>query len=103
MEHEKHEPIDDCDCRDCAVASRNKLRTELTAAQAEIEQMREAFQAFIDEHEECSDADGWMAFMCSPEAKHDADEAIDAIQPTTEVLDAYTKPLKAALKGDGHA
>lgn len=29
IEHEPHEPIADCDCRECAVAERNRLRQEV--------------------------------------------------------------------------
>lgn len=54
--------------------------TELLAANAALElevvRMRGALEAFIAEHEECEDGDGWMAQMCSMEALHVADEAI---------------------------
>ena len=56
-----------------AIASKKQ---QLAASQAENLRLREAMQVLIDEHEECSDADGWMAFMCSPEAIHVADEAL---------------------------
>lgn len=36
---EKHDPIPDCDCPDCAVAERNRLRTELREASALRERM----------------------------------------------------------------
>lgn len=38
--------------------------------------LREALKTLIDEHEECSDADGWMAMLCSCEAIHVAEEAL---------------------------
>jgi hypothetical protein len=43
---------------------------------AHINMLREAFQTFIDEHEECQDADEWMAELCSIEALHVAGEAL---------------------------
>ena len=35
IEHEPHEPIADCDCRECAVAERNRLRQEVTMLRQE--------------------------------------------------------------------
>ena len=46
---------------------------------AHINMLRDAFQTFIDEHEECQDADEWMAELCSIEALHVAGEALDTI------------------------
>ena len=43
---------------------------------AHINMLRDAFQTFIDEHEECQDADEWMAELCSIEALHVAGEAL---------------------------
>ena len=56
------------------------LNQQLAAAQAREVKLREAFQTYIDEHEECTDADDWMAMMCPIEAHHVADEAL--AQPT---------------------
>jgi hypothetical protein len=47
----------------------------------QVAMLREAFQTFIDEHEECSDADDWLAMMCSCEAYHVANEALAASEP----------------------
>ena len=60
--------------------------------------MRGALQAYIDEHEECQDADDWMAMMCSVEAHHTADEAL--AQPSdTFALDAYVaEKVKEVMK-----
>lgn len=61
-------------------------------------QLREALQTFIDEHEECQDADDWMAMMCSVEAHHVADEAL-ATPISTEALDKYVaEKVKEAMK-----
>ena len=49
----------------------------------EIARLREALQTYIDEHEECQDADDWMAMMCSIEAHHVADEALSTPPSTT--------------------
>jgi hypothetical protein len=35
IEHEPHEPIADCDCRECAIAERNRLRQEVTMLRQE--------------------------------------------------------------------
>lgn len=74
-----------------AAALRSRI-AELEAANAAAvlnnQQLREAFQTFIDEHEECQDADDWIAMMCSMEAHHVADEAI-ATPISTEALDKY--------------
>ncbi len=61
---------------------------QLAAEQLNNKLLREALQAYIDEHEECQDADDWMVMLCSMEAHHAADEAI--AQPSdTSALDAY--------------
>ena len=57
-----------------------KLREQLAAKDAVIEKLRSAFQTYIDEHEECTDADDWMAMMCSVEAHRVADEALAATE-----------------------
>ena len=76
--------------------------TELLAAnaalEAEVLRLRDALQAYIDEHEECQDADDWMAMMCSVEAHHAADEALSTLA-STEALDAYVaEKVKEAMK-----
>ena len=53
-----------------------KLMQERDALLADNARLREALQTFIDEHEECSDADDWAAMLCSIEAHHVADEAL---------------------------
>ena len=61
---------------------------QLAAEQLNNKRLRDALQAYIDEHEECQDADDWMAMMCSVEAHHAADEAIS--QPSdTSALDTF--------------
>lgn len=53
-----------------------RLEQENDQLRAQINVLRDAFQTFIDEHEECQDADEWMAELCSIEALHVADEAL---------------------------
>ena len=65
-----------------------RLGMEIAASQAYAEQLLEALQTFIDEHEECTDADDWMAMLCSIEAHHVAEEAL-ALPRDTSALDAY--------------
>ena len=65
-----------------------ELEAAHAAAVLNNQQLREALQTFIDEHEECQDADDWMAMMCSVEAHHVADEALST-QLSTEALDKY--------------
>lgn len=61
---------------------------QLAASQLRETQLREALQTYIDEHEECQDADDWMAMMCSIEAHHVADEAL-SLPTDTSALDAF--------------
>lgn len=56
----------------------SELGKERDQLRAQINVLREAFQTFIDEHEECQDADEWMAELCSIEALHVAGEALAA-------------------------
>ena len=79
-----------------AVAAGWKKR--LAAEQLNNKLLRDALQEYIDEHEECQDADDWMAMMCSIEAHHVADKALS--QPTsTEALDAYVaEKVKEEMK-----
>ena len=61
---------------------------QLAAEQLNNKLLRDALQEYIDEHEECQDADDWMAMMCSMEAHHAADEALS--QPSdTSALDTF--------------
>ena len=53
-----------------------RLEQENDQLRAHINMLRDAFQTFIDEHEECQDADDWMAELCSTEALHVAGEAL---------------------------
>ena len=50
--------------------------TELDQYKAHVAMLTECLQTFIDEHEECTDADDWMASMCSLEAVHVASETL---------------------------
>jgi len=82
-------------------AENESLRKDMLAAeQLNNKRLRDALQAYIDEHEECQDADDWMAMMCSMEAHHAADEALS--QPAdTSALDAYVaEKVKACRELD---
>ena len=57
-----------------------QLTEQFAASQLRETQLREALQTFIDEHEECTDADDWMAMLCSIEAYHVAEEALSTIK-----------------------
>ena len=73
---------------------------QLAAEQLNNKLLRDALQEYIDEHEECQDADDWMAMMCSMEARHTADEAL-ALPHDTNALDAYVaEKVKEAGKFD---
>lgn len=66
----------------------SELSKQLAAEQLNSKRLRDALQEYIDEHEECQDADDWMAMMCSVEAHHAADEALS--QPSdTSALDGF--------------
>ena len=70
----------DCPHKSCAqmIVDREGQRemTELDQYKAHVAVLTECLQTFIDEHEECTDADDWMASMCSLEAIHVAEEAL---------------------------
>ena len=59
----------------------SRMKAERDQLREQVAVLREAFQTFIDEHEECSDADDWLAMMCSCEAYHVANEALAASEP----------------------
>ncbi len=65
-------------------AENARLMEELAAAQATIEQMREALTEVVDA-DECQDADGWLCFELSAEAYHRADAAL-ALQCNQDAL-----------------
>lgn len=57
-----------------------QLETKLAKQEAAVKLAVEAFQSYIDEHEECLGPDDWMAMTCSVEAHHVADEALAALK-----------------------
>ena len=60
------------------------LTAQVAALELEVARLRNALETFIAEHEECEDADGWIAQMCSMEALHVADEVMSTpFTPTT--------------------
>jgi hypothetical protein len=82
IEHEPHEPIADCDCRECAVAERNRLRQEVTMLRQEyaadtVEIAK--LNAMLDEQrQDLSDArSGWEQ---AAEALREADETMEKLQ-----------------------
>ena len=74
---------------------------------AHINMLRDAFQTFIDEHEECQDADEWMAELCSIEALHVAGEALDTTPEQSlaeyrnKVIEAFVNEFSRHVGGDG--
>ena len=73
-----------------AAIERDQLR-------AHINMLRDAFQTFIDEHEECQDADEWMAELCSIEALHVAGEAL-ATTPEQSLAEYRNKVIEECAK-----
>ena len=74
--------------RDASLGLNDYYGRKLAAEQLNNKLLRDALQEYIDEHEECQDADDWMAMMCSMEAHHTADEALS--QPSdTSALDTF--------------
>lgn len=49
----------------------------LCEAQAEIERLRTGLDRFLWSCEECTDQDGWLAFMCSAVAYHEARSVLE--------------------------
>ena len=66
--------------------------------EAEVAQLRGALETFIAEHEECEDADGWMAQMCSMEALHVADEALSTPFTPTALNELIEKVEKRTIE-----
>ena len=64
----------------------------------EIARLRHAFQTYLDEHEECQDADDWMAMMCSIEAHHVADEALSTPPSTTALQELIEKVERRTIE-----
>lgn len=83
------------------------IEEENAALRLQINMLRDAFQTFIDEHEECQDADEWMAELCSSEALHVAGEELATTpeQPLAEyrnkVIEAFVNEFSRHVGGDG--
>lgn len=58
-----------------------KALTETKAANAalrgEVDRLRTGFDRFIGSCEECTDQDGWLAFMCSADDYHEAQSVLE--------------------------
>ena len=80
--------------RDKAVIEASTLHEQLAAEQLNNKRLRDALQAYIDEHEECQDADDWMAMMCSMEAHHAADEALSQPSDTSALVSFVAEEVK---------
>src|SRR5574343_1311243 len=76
------------------IVAASKERDQL---RAEINVLRDACQTFIDEHEECQDADEWMAELCSMEALHVAGEAL-ATTPEQSLAEYRNKVIEECAK-----
>lgn len=55
----------------------NQLRAEKAALMAEVERLRTGFDRFLGSLEECTDQDGWLAFMCSADDFHEAQSVLE--------------------------
>ena len=67
---------------------------QLATSQLSETQLRGALQTYIDEHEECQDADDWMAMMCSMEAHHAADKALSQPSDTSSLVSFVAEEVK---------
>ena len=54
-----------------------KLEAENAALKAEVERLRTGFDRFLGSCEECTDQDGWLAFMCSADDFHEAQSVLE--------------------------
>ncbi len=80
-----------------------RLEQENDQLRAQINVLRDAFQTFIDEHEECQDADEWMAELCSSEALHVAGGEL-ATTPEQSLAEYRNKVIEdCAVKADALA
>lgn len=80
-----------------ACADLEEVEQERDQLRAQINVLRDAFQTFIDEHEECQDADEWMAELCSMEALHVAGEAL-ATTPEQSLAEYRNKVIEECAK-----
>ena len=80
--------------RDSCVGLNDYYGKQLAASQLSETQLREALQTYIDEHEECQDADDWMAMMCSMEAHHAADKALSQPSDTSSLVSFVAEEVK---------
>ena len=74
------------------------LTAQVAALELEVAKLREALETLIAEHEECEDADGWMAQMCSMEAIHVADEALSTPFTPTALPELIEKVEKRTIE-----
>ena len=80
--------------RDSCVGLNDYYGKQLAASQLSETQLREALQTYIDEHEECQDADDWMAMMCSMEAHHAADKALSQPSDISSLVSFVAEEVK---------
>ena len=84
--------------RDASLGLNDYYGRKLAAEQLNNKRLRDALQAYIDEHEECEDADGWMAQLCSMEALHVADEALSTPFTPTALHELIEKVEKMTIE-----
>ena len=73
-------------------------KKKLAAEQLNNKLLREALQTYIDEHEECQDADDWMAMMCSMEAHHAADKALSQPSDISSLVSFVAEEVKEIIE-----
>ena len=88
--------------RDSCVGLNDYYGKQLAASQLSETQLREALQTYIDEHEECQDADDWMAMMCSMEAHHAADKALSQPSDTSSLVSFVAEEVKELDEANEH-
>lgn len=54
-----------------------QLEAENAALREEVDRFRTGFDRFLRSCEECTDQDGWLAFMCSADDFHEAQSVLE--------------------------
>lgn len=67
----------------------------ILAQQARIEQLNTTLNKFLDSHEECTDFDGFTAYIVSMDDFHDAQEEVDTKPNYLSALRAHDAALTA--------
>lgn len=82
---------------DNAIAECDQLRAKLAAEQAKNVGLREKVQKFIDSLEECTDFEGFTAYIATMDDYHEAVEALST-QSDTSALEAIVKKVDELVR-----